>query len=148
MTTIYFDSSALIKLLLEEDGSRLSLELWAAADAAASSRLAYPEVRAALAAARRARRMDADTYVAAKEEWERLWSEIRVVEPAPVVLSAAGDLADSQALRGYDAVHLASALRLGLADVIMVAWDERLRSAAMCLGLGTAPARKPGDGER
>jgi uncharacterized protein len=146
VTTIYFDSSALTKLLLQEDGSRVSLDLWNAADAAASSRLSYPEVRAALAAARRSQRVDADRYVAATAEWEQLWSEIRVVEPAVEVLHAAGDLAESQALRGYDAVHLASALRLAEHEVIMVAWDKRLRSAALCLGLVTAPASDPGGG--
>lgn len=142
MTVAYFDSSALVKMLLDEDGRQVSRALWDAADATVTSRLAYPEVRSALAAALRSRRLDAGRYVLAKAEWRRLWSELRVIEPAPPVLDAAGDLAESCTLRGFDAVHLASALQLG-ADVggpIMVAWDERLRAAAADFGLRTAPA--------
>jgi hypothetical protein len=37
---IYFDSSALVKLVVEEDGSDLVAELWDNCDAALSSRLA------------------------------------------------------------------------------------------------------------
>jgi predicted nucleic acid-binding protein len=51
MTLVYFDSSALVKLVVDEDGSDLAAELWDGCDAALASRLAYPEVRAALAAA-------------------------------------------------------------------------------------------------
>ncbi len=50
------------------------------------------------------------------------------------------------ALHGYDAVHVASALRLAAREVVLVAWDERLRSAASTMGLVTAPAGNPGDG--
>jgi predicted nucleic acid-binding protein len=53
MTLIYFDSSAFVKLLADEAGSDLAAQLWDGCDAAVASRLAYPEVRAALAAAAR-----------------------------------------------------------------------------------------------
>ncbi|MEO7443145.1 MAG: VapC toxin family PIN domain ribonuclease, partial [Acidimicrobiales bacterium] len=39
-----------------------------------------------------------------------------------------------------DAVHLASALTLVEADPILVAWDLRLRTAAVAAGLRVAPA--------
>ena len=51
----------------------------------------------------------------------------------------AGDLAAGHHLRGYDAVHLASALRLG-SDTMLVTWDDRLRDAAVDAGLAVAPA--------
>jgi uncharacterized protein len=51
LALVYFDSSALVKLLAEEEGSDLAAQLWDGRDAAVASRLAYPEVRAALAAA-------------------------------------------------------------------------------------------------
>ncbi|HEX7463112.1 MAG TPA: hypothetical protein VF317_13165 [Dermatophilaceae bacterium] len=53
VTIGYFDSSAFVKLVVEEEGSDLAAALWDGRDAAVSSRLAYPEVRAALAAAAR-----------------------------------------------------------------------------------------------
>lgn len=50
----------------------------------------------------------------------------------------AGELADEVALRGYDAVHLASAASLGPATSL-VSWDDDLRRAAERTGLAIAP---------
>lgn len=52
----------------------------------------------------------------------------------------AGGLAVEHALRGYDAVHLASALALGAAETILVTWDHDLSNAAAAAGLAVAPA--------
>lgn len=52
----------------------------------------------------------------------------------------AGRLAGEYALRGYDAVHLASALALGTAETILVTWDHDLSEAAAGAGLAVAPA--------
>lgn len=51
----------------------------------------------------------------------------------------AGDLAEQLGLRGYDAVHLASALALG-EPATVVTWDDELRRAAAGCGCATAPA--------
>ena len=52
----------------------------------------------------------------------------------------AGQLARTYALRGADAVHLASALAIGDPDLILAAWDRRLHAGAQAAGLNTAPA--------
>lgn len=52
----------------------------------------------------------------------------------------AGELADEHALRGYDALHLASALALGATETILVTWDRDLSNAAVGAGLAVAPA--------
>ena len=57
MAVVYFDSSAFVKLVVEQDGTDLAAALWDVCDAAVSSRLAYPEVRAALATAARVGRV-------------------------------------------------------------------------------------------
>jgi predicted nucleic acid-binding protein len=49
----------------------------------------------------------------------------------------AGELAEALALRGYDAVHLASALALGDEEVALITWDGDLSSAAERMGLAT-----------
>lgn len=51
----------------------------------------------------------------------------------------AGALAQRHALRGADAVHLATALALG-DDVLVVTWDAELARAAQECGCATAPA--------
>ncbi len=141
MAIVYFDSSAFVKLLVEEEGSALAAALWDGCDAAVSSRLAYPEVRAALAAAGRTCRLDPRSRRKAEADWEEFWSATRAVELTANVTEHAGNLAAQHALRGADAVHLASALAVGSPDVVLVVWDERLRAGAFAAGLRIAPAR-------
>ena len=47
----------------------------------------------------------------------------------------AGELADAYALRGYDAVHLASAEAIADEDAVLVTADHDLASAAASLDL-------------
>ena len=122
-----------------EAGSELASALWDAPLRAASSLLAYPEGRAALAAARRARRLTADAHVQACAEFESLQDELLLVGVDRDLARWAGALAEQFALKGYDAVHLASALSLA-SDATLVSWDDDLRSAAALSGCGLAPS--------
>lgn len=139
MSLVYFDSSALVKLLVDEEGSEVAALLWDSCDAALSNRLAYPEVRAALAAARRAHRLAADDEERAAAAWEEYWAAMRTVELTQAVSAHAGDLAGRRALGGADAVHLASLLALESPDVVFAVWDTRLRNAATEEGVIIAP---------
>ena len=80
MALVYFDSSALVKLVVEEDGSDVAAELWDGCDAALASRLAYPEVRAALAAACRNHDLSEHDLDTAEQAWEQHWAAVRPVE--------------------------------------------------------------------
>ena len=135
---IYFDSSALVKLVVEETGSALAAKLWDGCDAAVSSRLAYPEVKAALAAA--GHDLDPAGQAAAEDAWEEYWSATRPVELTRAVEQSAGRLAARHGLRGADAVHLASALAVSQPGLILAVWDRRLRSGAQAAGLAISPA--------
>jgi uncharacterized protein len=139
MTLVYFDSSALVKLVVEENGSALAADLWDGCDAALASRLAYPEVRAALAAAGRNHDLDDNQLAAAETAWEEYWAATRRVELTAVVEQYAGQLARRHALRGADAVHLASALAIGDPDLVVAVWDRRLHSGARAAGTRVAP---------
>jgi prevent-host-death family protein len=107
-------------------------------DAAVSSRLAYPEVRAAPAAAGRDHRLDVDARRQAEAAWEGYWAATRAVELTEDVAARAGQLAGEHALRGADAVHLASALAVGADELLFAAWDQRLRSGAEATGIRLA----------
>jgi predicted nucleic acid-binding protein len=137
---VYFDSSAFVKLVVEEDGSDLAAALWDGCDAAVSSRLAYPEVRAALAAAGRAHRLDPADHRRAEATWSDYWAATRIVELTEAVTAHAGQLAGQHALRGADAVHLASLLAVGAAETLFAVWDHRLRVGAQTAGVQMAPA--------
>lgn len=140
MAIACFDSSAFVKLLVDEDGSEVATRMWDDATAAVASRLAYPEVRAALAAARRAARLGAAAERRARSELDDYWAEVDVVELTGAVASAAAELTAEHVLGGADAVHLASALTLADTGPVVVAWDARLRAAALDAGLRVAPA--------
>jgi len=136
---VYFDASAFVKLLVEEPGTELAVTLWDGCDAAVSSRLAYPEVRAALAAAHRNHDLDRDGLAQAEQSWDEFWGATRPVELTPAVGYLAGELAKTHALRGADAVHLASALAMSDRKLIVAVWDRRLHDGALAARLGVAP---------
>jgi len=138
---VYFDSSAFVKLLTEEAGSDLAAELWDGCDAAVASRLAYPEVCAAIAAAARNHDLADHELGTAEQAWDEYWAAARPVELTAAVELQAGDLARQHALRGADAVHLASALAIGTPDLVIAVWDRRLHAGARAVGLRVAPAQ-------
>lgn len=140
MALVYFDSRALVKLVVEEPGSTLAADLWDGCDAALSSRLAYPEVRAALAAAGRNHDLGARDLDRAARAWEDLWPSVRAVELSGAVARHAGRLAPEHALRGADAVHLASALAVDDPALVVAVWDRRLHAAIRAAGLAVSPA--------
>ena len=137
---LYFDSSALVKLVLDDEvGSDLAEELWNRCSAPIASRLANPEVAAALASAARSGRVRPVRTRALGEKWSRFWSATLTVELTPSICELAARLTGGHALSGADAVHLASALELG-DDVVFVTWDRRLHAAASAEGLAVVPA--------
>ena len=139
----YFDTSALAKLYLAEDGSDQAMALFDAAEVAIVNALAFVEVRAALAAAVRAGRLEAEALAAAKADLHILAETFVVVDPGGV-LDAAADAAERFGLRAYDAVHLATALAVAADDLVFVCWDADLAAAASRAGLATAGAAAGG----
>lgn len=136
----YVDTSALVKLLLrEEGGSELVRGILDASDVAVTSRVTYPEGRAALSAAMRAGRLVAHEHARSKRDLDRALAALTIVELDPRVARAAGDVSERFALRAYDAVHLASALVVDEGDTVVVTWDRALANAAGAAGLGVAP---------
>ena len=140
MTHAYFDASALVKLFLLEAGSEDAAALWDGADVVLTSQVADPEVRAALAAAQRGRRLDVEAHRDAKRLWSHHLTSLRIVELDPALASTAGELAEEYALGALDAIHLASAVTLNDSPLIMATWDARLLRAAQSMGIPTLPA--------
>jgi len=133
----YFDTSILTKLLIDDEAYRPESErLWLDSDYVVCAEIGYVEARAALAAARRHDRLDAAASRIAQNELERLWEQVSIVVVDTALVRAAGDVAERDRLRGYDAVHLAAALT-GQVTVVASA-DRQLVEAARRRGLGVA----------
>jgi hypothetical protein len=125
-------------LIVVEDGSYLASELWDGAYPVASSILSYPEGRAALAAARRQGRLGEVEHARALAVFEELQEDLITVGVDSDLARRAGQHAEDLGLRGYDSVHLATALELGDEEVVLVTWDRDLARAAEQVGLGQA----------
>lgn len=132
----YFDTSTLIKLLIDEVGTPEAAAIWDEPDTLVTVRVAHVEARAALAAARRQSRITAAVFRSAVTGLEVLWTQLSVVEVDEDLMRLAGDLATTHGLRGYDAVHLAAAQLVG-AEVFSSA-DRRLCEAASTTGFHVA----------
>ncbi len=125
----------MVKLFVVEEGSDQAAEIWNSPEPVATSILAYPEGRAALAAARRSARLTSAAHARALAEFEDLFSDLISIGVDEDLARRAGQLAEDLELRGYDAAHLASALELGEGNVVMVSWDADLQHAAERVGL-------------
>ncbi len=135
---VYFDTSALLPIIIEEPSSQPAARLWDVADRVVSSRLVYPEGRAALAMASRMGRIDESELRSAVDDLEALFEQLDLVEVTERVSRSAGGLAEEFGLRGYDAVHLASAQQVADSELVLAASDHNLVAAARALGLATA----------
>jgi len=134
----YFDTSAVVPLLIAEPGSARATSLWDGADRVVSVRLLYPETRAALAQAERLGRLTARQLRGAVTEFDSAFEMIDLVEVDPALAVRAAELAEVRRLRGYDAVHLAAAERVRDPDVVVIAGDGALLDAAAAEGMAVA----------
>lgn len=139
---LYLDTSALVKLYVRETGS-VRLRNWLnKATAAATSVVAYAEARAAFA---RLHRSGLTTPRKHRERVARFnadWESFMRVELTPSVLRLAGETAETYELRGFDSIHLASALWLrDRTDIActFAAFDQRLHAGATRAGLSVLP---------
>lgn len=135
---VYFDTSAIVPIIIEEPSSLAASRLWDEADRVVSSRLVYAEGRAALAMARRLDRVDDYELRTAVQAFESLYQQLDIVEVTENLVRDAGSLAEQFALRGYDAVHLASAQLVHDSDMVIAAGDQNLIKAAQALGIATS----------
>lgn len=134
----YFDTSALVPLLIDEPTTVDVRRLWDDSDRVATVRIAVVETAAALAQAARAGRLSQAQHSAAKQSASYLFDRTDLVEIDEPLGHNAARLAELHALRGYDAVHLAAAMMILDRHLVFVAGDQSLLRAAKSAGLTTA----------
>lgn len=137
----YLDASALVKLIVAEAGSDVADAAWGRASGRYAAIHGYAELRAAVAAARRAGRIGPEQWTTARRELEKLWARVIAVQLDETLVREAGDLAERHALRAADAIHLAAAQRIASGPTAFVAFDARLCEAAAVEGLIVLPER-------
>jgi uncharacterized protein with PIN domain len=132
--TLYLDTSSLVKLYVAESESESVRAHVDRATIVATSMIAYPETRAALARRRREHALRPSAFVAARRKFEDDWPKYLAVQVTEALCRDAGNLAERYALRGYVSVHLASLLEVarhaGAPDTEFSSFDDRLNGAA------------------
>jgi predicted nucleic acid-binding protein len=92
-----------------------------------------------LAAARRGGRIDDVTLRSSVIDLESACDAMSLIGVDWALAQHAGELAERHGLRGYDAVHLATALAAQAAGQVLVTWDRDLGRAAATVGIAVVP---------
>jgi predicted nucleic acid-binding protein len=139
---VYLDASALVKRYLEERGTRETIEFTAAAEMSATSVVSRAEVAAGFARAVRTGLVPHEVARKAQRAFAGDWPDLVRVPVTEALVDRAEALAWDFALRGYDAVQLASALTWNESvgtDIVVVTFDVQLSKAARQAGMKAWP---------
>lgn len=131
MSAVYLDSSAFVKLVVEETES-VALRAYLANHGA--RRVSSALLRAE--SLRAVRHLGPDALATVREGLRR----VDLIGIDDRILDAAGTL-EPQVLRTLDAIHLATAIAVGDDLEAIVTYDERMLDAASLLGLRAATPR-------
>jgi predicted nucleic acid-binding protein len=135
---LYLDTSSLVKFYVEEESSQTVRDEVSEATAVATSTIAYVEAQAAFATKHRDGDLSGQEYTHILNTLRQEWGTYLTMDVSEPIITLAGDLTEKHDLRGFDAIHLASALALRDKTQTAVAFscaDERLKSAAEAQGL-------------
>jgi predicted nucleic acid-binding protein len=130
---IYFDSSALVKRYVEEQGSDKVNALFEEKPIATASRLAYPEILAAITRRHKAGDIETGAFERIKTAFQADWTCFVVIEIHKEVIQFIDEVIAKHALKGAGSIHLSTALWLRKAtkgDIVFVASDLELLKAA------------------
>jgi predicted nucleic acid-binding protein len=143
MSIIYLDTSALLKLYIQEKQSDDVYRLINSSENTGTSIITYTEMAAAMSKAVRMRLISEDE---AKETWNKFsreWPELNRLRISSQMTERAAALAWQFGLRGYDAIHLAAALTWQETlemPVSLATFDRLLWSAGQQAGIAVWPA--------
>ncbi|GAA1709142.1 hypothetical protein GCM10009745_66310 [Kribbella yunnanensis] len=139
----YFDTAALVPLLIPEPSSPVCRQLWDDADDVLTTEVTFVEAAGALAQAVRSGRITESRATEALGELDAYWRELNTIEITGSLVRRAAGLTSLQALRPYDALQCASAESARQPDLIFVSGDRRLLKAGANLGMHLADVNAP-----
>ncbi|MBX6422672.1 type II toxin-antitoxin system VapC family toxin [Thermosulfurimonas sp. F29] len=132
----YLDTSAMVKLYIDEEHSERVKNWVRRSDIIVSSDVSYAEMASALTRAFKEGRISEGDLDSLWNAFVEDWNCYTVVEVSREVLDLAAELIFRHGLRVFDGIHLASALIVtGEGEVVFGAFDQRLIKAAEKEGL-------------
>ena len=143
---VYADTSALVKLFVTEKGSETTRAMLRRAWAMGTGLLTRAELGAALARGARRGLLSPPEALEARRLVEVVWPTWVHIAADESLVGRAEAVAWEYGLRGYDAIHLASALfwqeRIAH-PIVLATFDRELWEAAPRAGLTTWPEEWP-----
>ena len=137
----YLDTSALVKLYIEETGTDLVQEFANKSKILATSIVAYAEARAAFKRGLNEKIIEDKKYSICCQNLRNDWNHYLKVNIDNHLILLAGDLAERHNIRGFDSIHMASAIilktKVNINDIVFLCWDKKLLEAAIKEGLAT-----------
>ena len=130
---VYLDTSSLVKLYVEENGSSEVDSLVKSSEVTATSIVAYAEARAAFARRYREKAFTSTGHDRIKKFFDKDWDSYLILNTTRDTVKLAGDLAEKHALRGFDSIHLATALTLRQelsTAIVFSCFDANLQKAS------------------
>jgi len=107
---VYLDTSSLVKLYVLEEDSHTIEKMVESSDVVATSLIAYAEARSAFARRFREDVFSIDEYRQILARFDQDWENCLRIGVTSDLVRRAGDLAEKHGLRGFDAIHLSSAI--------------------------------------
>lgn len=136
--TLYLDASAFVELVFPERDLDLLIAAIARADRVVTAVITLAEVSCALERARRGGLLRKAAHARAQREVESAWPGLGRLVVDEALAREGAILGRKHGLKGYDAVHLAAAVRaLREGEVTMASWDRPLLAAAIAEGMAT-----------
>lgn len=129
----YFDTSSLVKLYVEEDYSGAVNDLFDKCDIAATSLIAYAEARVAFSRRFREKAFSQEDYKKIVVDFKADWDNYLIISVTNDLILQAGEFAEKYSLRGFDSIHLSSAITLKQklqSEIYFSCFDSNLNSAA------------------
>jgi predicted nucleic acid-binding protein len=128
----YFDTSALVKLYVDEPRADRVRDAAVNAEMIATGILTYAEIRSAFARKRRFGEITGDQLELLKIGFETDWKVFEIIAIDEVVARRAGEFAEIYSLKGFDAVQLSSAdtLLQRFGEITFACFDADLSRAA------------------
>lgn len=128
---LYLDTSALVKVYVREPGRETVAHAVRESTRIATAMVSYAEARAAFARLLREGSLTGEEHAGVVGALDWRWRTYEKPAVTENLVRLAGDLAQRYALRGYDAVQLASAVVCGgqSTDLRFLAFDDRLNAA-------------------
>jgi predicted nucleic acid-binding protein len=143
---VYLDTSALVKHYVQESGSEEVERVIGEARLVGTAAITRVEMAAALAKAVRMHLLSWDEAAEALSAFEAEWESLVRLQLHELLLARAASLAWERGLRGYDAVHMASALfwrDIVGEPVVLATHDRELWEEAVRSGLKVFPEDRP-----